>query len=109
MKKENRVKKNTDFYNIIQNGKKYYTKIFNIYINDSKIDTYRFGISVNKKIGNAVIRNKVKRQLRQIIHQNKKYYQINKDYIIIVKNSYLNYDFSSINQIFVELFKNISN
>ena len=105
MKKENRVKKNTEFYNIIQNGKKYYTKCFNIYINDSDSNTYRFGISVSKKIGNAVVRNKIKRQLREIIHNNKKYYSINKDYIIIVKNDYLNYDFASINQVFVDLFE----
>ena len=109
MKKENRVKKNTEFYNIIQNGKKYYTKAFNIYINDSVKGTYRFGISVSKKIGNAVVRNKIKRQLRQIVHNNKKYYQNNKDYIIIVKNDYLNYEFLSINQMFIEVFKNISN
>ena len=43
---------------------------------------YKFGLSVGKKIGNAVNRNKVKRQLKSII--DKKDYQNNFNCIIIV-------------------------
>ncbi len=66
MKKINIVKKNIEFNNIIENGKKYYSDIFFVYVlkNDSH---NRFGISVSKKIGNAVIRNKYKRRIKDII------------------------------------------
>ena len=67
-----------------------------IYIKDSEFDYSRFGISVSKKVGNAVIRNKVKRQLRSIIDASKKNYQKNLDYIIIVKNGFLDYSFQEI-------------
>lgn len=70
MKKINIVKKNTEFNNIIKNGKKFTSDIFFVYIikNDSH---NRFGISVSKKIGNAVVRNKYRRRIKDIIDKYK--------------------------------------
>ena len=52
MKKVNIIKKNIEFNNIINVGKRYYSDIFYVYV--SKNDTHnRFGISVSKKVGNA--------------------------------------------------------
>ena len=66
MKKINIVKKNIEFNNIINIGKKYYSDIFYVYVlNNDKFN--RFGISVSKKIGNAVTRNKYKRRIKDII------------------------------------------
>ena len=67
MKKINIVKKNTEFSNIIKNGKKYYCNILNMYILKNTYNYNRFGISISKKIGNAVVRNKFKRQIKDII------------------------------------------
>ena len=69
MKKINIVKKNTEFRNIIKNGKKYYCTILNVYILKNSYNYNRFGISISKKIGNAVIRNKFKRQIKDIIEK----------------------------------------
>ena len=66
MKKINIVKKNIEFNNIINNGKKYYSDIFSIYVTKNN-EHNRFGISVSKKIGNAVVRNKYKRRIKDII------------------------------------------
>ena len=45
----------------------------------------RFGISVSKKLGNAVFRNKYKRIIRSIIDNYNKYYNNGEDYIIILR------------------------
>lgn len=88
MNKFHTVKDNSDFYDAIHNG--YYKKneLFTIYINENKLDRYRFGISVSKKIGNAVHRNLYKRQIRFIIDKYKKNYQNGYDYIIILKKDF---------------------
>lgn len=96
MKKINIVKKNEDFKRIITKG--YYKKyeLFNIYIEKNQEQNYHFGISVSKKVGNAVTRNKIKRRLKSII--DKKNYQNGFNCIIIVKGAIINYKYSYIEE-----------
>lgn len=82
MKKINIVKSSRDFDRIIKNNKPYIYKDYVIYIEKDTNDIYRFGISVGKKLGSAVNRNKIKRQIKSIIDQND--YQNNFNCIIIV-------------------------
>lgn len=94
MKKINIIKNSREFEKIIKNNKSFKTKYFYIYKHKHQEDIYHFGISVGKKIGNAVRRNKVKRQLREIISKN--HYQNNFDCIIIVRREINDADFLQI-------------
>ena len=96
MKKINVIKKSEDFQKIIKNNKSLRTKYFYIYIYKHEESIYHFGLSVGKKIGNAVRRNKVKRQLREIISKND--YQKNFDCIIIVRREINSADFQMIQE-----------
>ena len=82
MKKNNILKNSRDFDRIIKNNKPYKYKDYIIYLERKTTDVYHFGISVGKKIGNAVTRNKIKRQIKNIISKND--YQNNFNCIIIV-------------------------
>lgn len=108
MKKINTVKKNEDFTRVIKNGIYYKTKYFSLYKLKNNLDIYRFGISVGKKNGNAVMRNKIKRQLRNIIDKYKKNYSNNEDYIIIVKKDYDVSLFSDIEEKFSEALERLN-
>lgn len=96
MKKINIVKDSRNFEKIIKNNKSFRTKYFYIYKQNHEENIYHFGLSVGKKIGNAVRRNKVKRQLREIISQNT--YQKNFDCIIIVRREINDADFLQIKE-----------
>jgi len=94
MKKEFRIKKNEDFSRIIKEKQSLANRSFIIYYLKNNIGYARIGISVSKKLGKAVVRNKVKRQVRMMIQQTIDFND-NYDYIIIVRNKYLDLDFNS--------------
>lgn len=87
MNKEHILKSNVDFQRIIKNNKPFKKKEYILYIEKNNENNYRFGFSVGKKIGHAVTRNKIKRQLRNIVR--KKDYQNGFNCIIIVGNNIL--------------------
>lgn len=67
MKKERRVCKNYEFTSIIQHRTFVQSSSFVCYYEEKKGEHARVGISVGKKLGNAVVRNKVKRQVRSMV------------------------------------------
>lgn len=94
MKKYEIIKDKREFDNIIHNSPYSKNKYYVIYNKERENKFSRFGIAVGKKIGNAVTRNRVKRQIRAIIDNNKNLFQNSKDYIIIVKKTFLDLSFS---------------
>lgn len=60
-----RIKKNEDFTRVYRRGKSFGCKNLVIYYMPNHTDTYRVGLSVSKKVGNAVVRNRVKRYLKE--------------------------------------------
>lgn len=107
MKKLYRVKDKREFNKIIQNSYYRKNKSYIIYHEPNKLPYDRFGISVGKKLGNAVNRNKYKRKIRAIIDNYKKLYVNNQDYIIILRGSAKDKDYQELNQDFLSLMDNI--
>lgn len=102
MKKINILKKNEDFNRIIKANKAYKNKNFIIYLEWNNSSNYHFGISVGKKIGNAVIRNKYKRRIKNIIDE--KDYKKSFNCIIILKKEVLDLTFLEMKNSLFELF-----
>lgn len=94
MKKINILKKNYDFDRIIKNNKPFKHKYLIAYMERNTEDVYKFGISIGKKIGNAVERNKIKRQIKNII--DKKDYKKNFNCIIIVGKGIKKVDYQTL-------------
>jgi len=106
MKKHNIVKKKYEFEKVIKNGRILKSDYYIIYFKKNDLNNFRFGISVGTKLGNAVFRNKYKRKIRNIIDNNKKYYQNKMDYIIIMRKKCTNLSFNEMEKEFVNLIKN---
>lgn len=105
MKKYETVKTHQEFDDIIASSKYLKGKYIIIYNKENNYPYSRFGIAVGKKIGNAVMRNKMKRIYRMIIHNNKKLFKNKEDYIIIVKRSSLDANFNELELDLVNLMK----
>lgn len=98
MKKYEIVKEHKEFDNIIASGRYKKTLYFILYNKESNFDYPRFGIAVGTKVGNAVVRNKLKRQYRMLLTNNKKLFKNKQDYIIIVKRSSLTASFKQLEE-----------
>jgi ribonuclease P protein component len=98
MKKKNIVKTKEEFNNLINGGLSKKNKYYVIYYKENNKGYDRFGISVGKKIGNAVIRNKYKRKIRSIIDIYRKSYVNSRDYIIILRSSALSITFDEMKE-----------
>jgi len=68
LKKENRLTKDKEFDNTFKHGRSSYTKVLGMKAIKNSLLVNRFGILVSTKVSpKAVIRNKIKRQIRAII------------------------------------------
>ncbi|MGE6523706.1 ribonuclease P protein component [Bacillus safensis] len=88
MKKRNRLKKNEEFQKVFKKGQSMANRQFVIYqLDQPNQDELRLGLSVSKKIGNAVIRNRIKRLIRQVFLEEGHKLKQEKDYIVIARKS----------------------
>ena len=67
MKQENRLKKRKQFKWTFKNGRTVCEKHITMIFVKSKTKDAKIGFSVTKKVGKAVVRNKKKRQMREVV------------------------------------------
>lgn len=85
MEKAYRIKRNSDFQAIYKNGKSVANRQFVVYTYKNRdLKHFRLGISVSKKLGNAVTRNRIKRAIRENFKVHKQNI-IAKDIIVIAR------------------------
>ena len=105
------LSKNEDF-KFILNGKKIsnrYSTIFYRRLENKSNRYFNISFITKKKIGTAVIRNKIKRRLRNIMNEAVKKIEINFDYsfLVIAKSSMLNNEYKIIKETLFQDFAKI--
>lgn len=65
MKQAEKLKKSSEFKKIYSKGKSVVTPYLVLYFMRNNTEYNRLGISVSKKVGNSVVRNRVKRLIRE--------------------------------------------
>ncbi|MGH2316117.1 ribonuclease P protein component [Planococcus sp. SE5232] len=93
MNKHQRIKKNKEFQQIFKKGKSFANRQFIVYVMKNEQPEFRLGLSVSKKVGNAVARNRIKRYIRQTFLELKDDLLPNADYIIIARPQAATLDF----------------
>jgi ribonuclease P protein component len=107
MKKTYRVKKNEEIGNILKGQKKQGNKNYIIYIKEnSEAKHFRLAMSVSKKVGNAVVRNRGKRLIRQVFTENKNEI-LAYDIFVIAKNNSINLTYEEVQKEICNLLKRL--
>jgi len=96
MKKKYRIKKSEEIELVMKRGFSKANRTFIVYkYKNQEVKKYRIAISAPKKLGKAVTRNKIKRQIRAILQQYDSHLQDGHDYFIIARPNILEIDFAS--------------
>lgn len=86
MQKQFRLAKREDFNKVYRYGKSVANHQFVLYyMPRADIDRFRLGVSVSKKIGNAVVRNRLRRMVKEIVRLNADGIKPHTDLILIAR------------------------
>lgn len=79
------IKKNNDFrlnYSL-KNSKA--NSLLVLYLRENNLEISRLGVSISKKVGKAHVRNKIKRQIKEIIRLNEDKIKLGYDLVFVVR------------------------
>lgn len=100
-----RLQKNEDFQSVYRSGKSYANKYFIIYVSNNRLNTNRLGVSVSKKIGNSVIRHRMKRLVKESFRLQKDMFNSGLDIVVIARKGSDACDYAGIESALLHLMK----
>ena len=101
------LKKNYEFRRLYSRGKSAGTSRFTVYCRRNGTSGNRFGITVSTKIGKAVVRNKIRRRLREIYRLNEENLNRGYDIVIVARRKSRDSEYMQLNDDFVFLTKKL--
>ncbi|MCM2676453.1 ribonuclease P protein component [Alkalicoccobacillus plakortidis] len=94
MRKEQRIKKNEEFSAVFNHGRSVANRQFVLYVLKKEgQEQFRLGLSVSKKVGNAVVRNRIKRLIRTVFQEKQDVLHSHCDYVVIARKPTADMDY----------------
>lgn len=81
------LKKNRDFKIVFKNGKSRANKYLVLYVLENGLEKNRIGISISKKVGNSVIRHRIKRLVKESYRLHENMFNSGLDIVVIARES----------------------
>ena len=105
MKKSFRVKREKDFKAIFKDGTSFANRKFVVYQLENQQNHFRVGLSVSKKLGNAVTRNQIKRRIRHILLSVREHLADNVDFVVIARKGVEGLDYAEMEKNLLHVLK----
>ena len=87
MKFSESLKKNSDFQKVYKQGKSYANRYLDLYVLENGTVCNRIGISVSKKVGNSIVRHRLKRLIKEAYRLQEDIFYRGLDIVIIARMS----------------------
>ena len=100
-----KIRKGWEYRFIYKNGRRKSSRFFVLYYIKNNLGYSRFGISASKKLGNAVIRNRVKRLIREVIRLRNDIKGMSMDIVLVARDGMLGIKFKDADEAFGNLIK----
>lgn len=90
------LKLNHVFRKLYHNGNSSVNRYMVVYCRPNHLQENRIGITVGKKLGKAVIRNRVRRRLREIYRLNEQKFCLGYDIVVVARNRAVDAEFQAL-------------
>ncbi|MFP4975094.1 ribonuclease P protein component [Paenibacillus sp. CN-4] len=99
MHKRLRLRNRTDFSTVYRHGKSFANHQFVVYwFHRKEVEQFRLGVSVSKKVGNAVVRNRMRRVVKEIVRSHEAEIADHLDLVFIVRKGALSMSFAELDK-----------
>ena len=95
-RRADRLKKRYEFRQVQLSGRRIHTPHFLIVVQPNALHNTRLGITVTKKVGTAVQRNRIKRVVREVFRRNRQLFPPSHDVVFIAKREARGIDYDSL-------------
>jgi ribonuclease P protein component len=97
----------SEFDAVYRIGKRRSSSHFTVFVRANELPLSRFGFSIKKALGGAVVRNRMRRRLREIVRCHRQEIPAGWDIVIHPKSSVAKAPFAALTAEFLRLLKNL--
>ena len=97
------LKKNDDLRKCYRTGKSYANRLLVLYVCGNDREKNRIGISVSKKVGNSVVRHRIKRLIRENYRLREQMFNSGLDIVVVARSAAKDADYHRIGSALLHL------
>jgi len=102
-----RLKKNREYRKVYKYGQKVADRNLVLFVLANRTGESRFGFTVSKKVGKAVVRNKVRRWFKEVCRHHHQEFPVSFDYVLLARKAVVDRDYHIVEESLMKLLKKV--